>query len=423
VRKQSTSPQPGVLVLTAYYHPFKGGVETHARRLAVHLDRDGFPVVVVTRRARRGDAAVDTVDGLPVHRLFPAGPRTGLRKWGMIPFAVWTMIKLRRQFDLIYCPGYQGIGVAAIVASRLLRRPVVLRSANLGVLAGSNWDGPLARWGVRGDNALIRWLKRRMRNVYLSADAFACNCREIEEEALACRVPRDRVHYLPNAVDVEHFRIATAEEKARIRREHGWPDDVFLCLYVGRLSLEKGVMELLAAWRDVRSERKLLVLVGPDMPGHALDAGRQVRDYVATHRMEKEVLIPGETADVARLLRAGDVYVQPSHYEAFSNSLIEAMATGLPVIASDVGGMRECVVHEMSGLLSRPKSAADIAAALNRLVEDRELRARLGARARQTVLDHFSEATVFKRFAALFAATARPGSPGASVRASGATTA
>jgi glycosyltransferase involved in cell wall biosynthesis len=341
----------------------------------------------------------------------------------MIPFAFVKILGLRHQFDLIYCPGYQGIGIAAIAAAKVLRRPVVLRSANLGVLAGANWDVPLERWGLRSDNRVVGWLKRCVRRVYLSADAFACNCREIEEEALACRVPKERVHYLPNAVNVESYRVATAEEKAHVRREEGWPDAAFLCLYVGRLSLEKGVMELLAAWRDVGLERRLLVLIGPDMPGHALDAGRQAREYIATQGLDHHVVIPGESSDVARLLRAADAYVQPSHYEAFSNSLIEAMATGLPVIASNVGGMRECVVHEESGLLCRPQSPSELTGALTGLIGDPGLRARLGARARQTVIDHFSEATVFRRFAALFVATARRKSRDASVRASGATTA
>jgi glycogen(starch) synthase len=115
--------------------------------------------------------------------------------------------------------------------------------------------------------------------------------------------------------------------------------------------------------------------------------------------------------------------VQPSHYEAFSNSLIEAMATGLPVVASNVGGMRECVVPEENGLLCQPKSPSELTAALERLIDDPALRARLGARARRAVVDHFSEGTVFKRFAALFVATARQRSRDASVRASGATTA
>ena len=73
-----------------------------------------------------------------MHRVPPRGARTGVRKWLMIPFALKKILSLRREFDLIYCPGYQGIGIAGILAGALVRRPVVLRSGNLGVLTGDS---------------------------------------------------------------------------------------------------------------------------------------------------------------------------------------------------------------------------------------------------------------------------------------------
>jgi len=399
---------PRVLVLSAYYFPFQGGSETHARTLAAYLARNGFGVSIVTGRVGQASAAFETIDGIPVHRVQPTGPRTGWRKWVMIPFAVAQILRLRREFDLIYCPGYQGIGIAAIVAGALLRRPVVLRSGNLGVLEGTNWDAPLARWHISPGWRVVHWLKTRSRRIYMAANAFVCNCREIEAEALACGVPRSAVHYLPNAVDLERYRVRDDGERARVRLEEGWPADAVICAYVGRLSVEKGVLDLLEAWRAVPHARKRLVLIGPDMSGHALDAGPAARQYVAEHGMEGSVVFYGESTRAERLLRAADLYVQPSHYEAFSNALIEAMATGLPPVASRVGGMMDCIVDDDNGLFCRPRDATDLARQLGRLIEDPVLRARLGASARATVVEHFDQTRIFRAFAELFAATARP---------------
>jgi len=213
----STPSRPRVLILSAYYFPFQGGIETHARSLAGYLARHGTPVIVVTRRADREALAVDTVDGVPVHRVRPAGPRTGLRKWAMLVPAAIAMFRLRRQFDVIYCPGYQGIGLAAIFVGRLLGRPVILRSGNVDVLRGGNWDAPLARWHIPPRVWPIRWLKSVVRRAYLLASAFVCNSRAIEAEALECGVARERVHYLPNAVDASRFRPPIADERRRIR--------------------------------------------------------------------------------------------------------------------------------------------------------------------------------------------------------------
>ena len=393
--------EPRVLILSAYYFPFQGGSETHARAVAAYLAQQGFKIAIVTKCTDTGAPSRETIDGVEVHRVPPAGPRTGARKWAMIPFARAEMLRLGGEFDVIYCAGFQGIGIAGILAARRLGRPVVLRSGNLGVLRGDQWDAPLARWHIPASIAPVRWLKDRVRRFYLQADAFACNNRENEREALECGVPRDRVHYLPNAVDSDRFRPAGAGEKAQIRVEQGWRPDAQLCLYVGRLSIEKGVLELLEAWRNVGAANRVLILVGPDMPG-PLDAGPAARKFVADHGLQDRVIFHGASSDTARLLRAADAYVQPSHYESFSNALIEAMATGLPVVASRVGGMLDCIVDGENGALVTPKDPADLAVKLRALLDDPGRGARLGASARRTVVEQFSEPVIMRRFATLF---------------------
>jgi glycosyltransferase involved in cell wall biosynthesis len=397
--------EPRVLILSAYYFPFQGGSETHARAVATHLRQHGFKVVVVTKRTDTGAPLRETIDGVEVHRVPPAGPRTGARKWAMIPFARAEVLRLGAEFDVIYCPGFQGIGIAGILAARRLGRPIVLRSGNLGVLRGDQWNAPLARWHIPSSIAPVRWLKDRVRRFYLQADAFACNNRENEREALEAGAPRDRVHYLPNAADTDRFRPANAGEKAKIRAEHGWRADAQLGMYVGRLSIEKGVLELLEAWRSVGAANRVLVLVGPDMPG-PLDAGPAARKFVADHGLQDRVIFHGASTDTATLLRAADVYVQPSHYESFSNALIEAMATGLPVVASRVGGMLDCIVDGENGVLATPKDAADLAVKLRALLDDPTGAARLGENARRTVVDQFSEPIIMRRFAELLRSVA-----------------
>jgi glycosyltransferase involved in cell wall biosynthesis len=240
---------------------------------------------------------------------------------------------------------------------------------------------------------------------YLGADAMICNCRANEEEALACGMPADRLHYVPNAVDPDRFRPARTDESSDIRRAEGWPVTARICVYVGRLSREKGVLDLLEAWRSMHRSGDLLVLVGPDMPG-PLDAGPAARQFVADHGLAASVRFHGESTDTARLLRAADVYVQPSHYESFSNALIEAMATGLPLAASRVGGMLDCVVDGENGRLFAPGDASDLARVLGPLMRDPIAAARLGVRARETVLARFQQTVIARDLAAIFTATA-----------------
>ena len=394
-----------VLLLTTYYFPFQGGVETHARTLASDLTVLGLEVSIVTRRVDRSQLARDIVEGVPVHRVWPVGPRTGLLKWMMLPFAAAKIVRLRRTFDLIYCPGYQGIGVAAIACAKLLGKPVVLRSGNLGVLYGNNWNAPLARFHIPADSWAVRQMKAAVRRVYLSADALVCTSKGMVAEALACGMPADRVHWLPNGVDVDRYHPADTEEKRVIREHEHWSAGALVCLYLGRLSREKGVLDRLEAWRQVRRDHELLVLVGPDAPGNALDAGVQARDFIARHQMHDHVILHGSSDSPGPLLRAADVYVQPSHYEAFSNSVLEAMATGLPILVTRVGGMLDVVVNDQNGLLCEPQDPLDLGRQLRRLMDDAALRKRLGDQARVTVVRRFDTRSMVRQFAALFTAT------------------
>ena len=232
-------------------------------------------------------------------------------------------------------------------------------------------------------------------------------------------MPPARLAYLPNAVDVTRFRPASsAGERVAARIDAGWPVDAKLCLYVGRLSAEKGVMELLDAWRQVDASEWRLVLIGPDMPGHALDVGPQARRFVAEHAMQDRVIFHGESTDTASLLRGADLYVQPSHYESFSNALVEAMGTGLPVVASRVGGMLDCVIDGENGVLCRPKDPADLARALRELIDAPDRAVMLGAKARATVVESFNEVIIQRQFVELITKCGEPRAPhGASARA------
>jgi glycosyltransferase involved in cell wall biosynthesis len=105
----------------------------------------------------------------------------------------------------------------------------------------------------------------------------------------------------------------------------------------------------------------------------------------------------GYRSDVAALLAAADIFVLPSHFEGLPMSVIEAMLTGLPVVATDIRGPREQVVPEVTGLLVPPASVAPLAAALHRLTGDRAAREAMGEAGRTRALELFDEAKVVAR--------------------------
>lgn len=393
---------PGVVILTPYFYPVIGGVESNAERLARYLAAHHVPVQVLTKRIGQGLPDEERRDGMVIHRIGPAGERSPLGKWAMTPAIVRWLRRHASTYGVVCCVDYRATGVAAVIARRSTNRPVVFQAQTTGVLSGDNADPLLRHSGVGTTGLLARAIKRPIRALYRGADAYASISRDIERETLACGVPRDRVHYLPNAIDMTHFRPAEPGERDRLRTARGLPVDRVVCLFVGRLSREKGVMDLLEAWRQLQPTDALLVMAGPDMTGHAWDAGAPGRAFVAQHGLTESVRFVGPLSDVAPMIRASDLVVQPSHFEALGLSAIEALACGVPLVASAVGGLLDFIVDGENGRLCPVKDPAALAACLRPLLTDAAARARLAARARASVLEDYDEQIVFGRMRELF---------------------
>jgi glycosyltransferase involved in cell wall biosynthesis len=390
-----------VAIVTTYYRPVLGGAEAAAERLATFLERRGHRVVVLTKRTTRTDPARETLDGVAVERLRPIGPRSGFGKWAVLPSIFNALLQRKTTIDLICCVDYRGVGLAALAAGRLTGKPVVFQAQTEGVISGHRVRAWLARVGVDPEGTTAKLATWPIRALYGRADAIGCISHAIEQEALAEGVPRARVHYLPNPVDTRRFAPAGPAERRAIREGLGVRPEAVLCAFVGRLSREKGVMELLGAWERVRPAADLAI-IGPPMPGHPWDVSQQARRFVEAHGLSSSVrLVGGQPPEqVARWLRAADFAAQPSHFEAMGLAAAEAMAAGLPVVASDTGGYRDFVVSEHNGLLVPTGDLDALGSAIARLAADADLRGRLAGNARETA-GRFDESRVLEAFAVL----------------------
>jgi phosphatidylinositol alpha-mannosyltransferase len=174
---------------------------------------------------------------------------------------------------------------------------------------------------------------------------------------------------IPNGVDVERFQRAVPIAR--------WQDGTRNLLFVGRHEPRKGLLDLLKGYRILRKTgcecRLLVVGTGP--------LGREARRYVATRRL-RGVEFLGRVTDEekAQLFRTADVYVSPATGgESFGIVLLEAMAAGTPIVASDIHGYKGVVRRGREALLVQPRTPKEIAGAVARLLNDDELRAEMSA--------------------------------------------
>ncbi|WP_188114153.1 glycosyltransferase family 4 protein [Streptomyces apricus] len=206
-------------------------------------------------------------------------------------------------------------------------------------------------------------------------------------------VPAERFTVVPGATDTDRFRPVPG-------RRPGTAGDPPVLLYHGRIDVRKGVLDLLEAVRLLLAEgRRLRLLVsgtGPDLDRLKRRARRaDLVDAV-------EVLGPTGYHDAPEVYRRGDVFVSPTWAEGFSNTILEAMASGLPVVSTDTVGVVDCVRDGVNGLLVPSRDPHALAGAVGRMVDDAPLRHRLAETALRQVAAQWSWPVAAARIGAVY---------------------
>jgi glycosyltransferase involved in cell wall biosynthesis len=245
--------------------------------------------------------------------------------------------------------------------------------------------------------------RRARRAAVYSLERLAATCSDVElvqnrdDLATLARlgVPERKLRLLGNGVDLDRFRPQPPGARKEIRAELGLTDDQVLVGAVGRLVWEKGYAELFVAARRLLARRAdvAFVVAGP----FDADKGDPLTPADVEAAEAAGVRFLGLRADPERLYAAFDVYVLASHREGFPRSAMEAAASGLPVIATDIRGCREVVDHERTGLLVPVRDAAGLEAAMDRLASDDAARRRLGDAGAAKARAEFDQARVIAR--------------------------
>lgn len=269
------------------------------------------------------------------------------------------------------------------LAARLARTPVVVSTA----YAVGEWRRVRKR---RCDRLLDLVCARLPTHLLAVSNAVARDC------ARRLRIADERITVIHTGVDAPP--VIDPGAAAAQRRAWNVPPGAPLVLTVARLSHEKGLDTLIDAWVEVVARRPdaRLVVVG-DGP----DRG-QLQSRIRDAGLSETILLAGFLPDVWPALLAADVFCLPSNSEGMPNALLEAMAAGRPIVATDVGGNPEAIEHLTSGLLVPSNDPRALADGLVQLIEDRELAERLGRAALETIERRFTAADVAGRYEALY---------------------
>ena len=345
-----------------------GGSERFLQNLATRLPRDAYRITLVQLHEQKmpGNHGHELLTlphlrmlSLPVHAVYD---RSGLAAWRELR----TMLRHER-FDVV-----QSQHEKADVLNALLPR-----------VPGTVYISNRRDMGFKKSpklQQLFRWLNPRYHAVVAPARQILAGLADCE------RLDPLLMNWIPNGVDTRRYAPATPQQRSDARRMLGLDGDAVVFGCVARMTPVKRHVDLLDAFARVRHAipRAHLLLVG-DGPGLP-----EVQARIDALKLHDAVSLLSFRDDVADLLPAMDALVLCSSSEGMSNAILEAMACGLPVVATAVGGNLHLVQHEHSGLLVPPMDPATLAASLEWLARSPHARRRMGQAARARIEGEFS---------------------------------
>ncbi|TCJ16744.1 glycosyltransferase family 1 protein [Rubrobacter taiwanensis] len=348
-----------VAFFTETFLPKVDGVVTRLRHTLEHLSQMGDEALVVAPKYPEGGPG--SYAGARIHRVasvpFPPYPEVRIAP------ANPAVGRALRRFDpdLIHAVHPFVLGMSAPYYARRLGVPLVA-SYHAHVAAYARF------YGLGFLHEAARWYTRAIHN---RARLNLCTSEATMRYLLAEGV--ERVHFWPQGVDAGFFRPDRASKEWRLRLSGGNLESRLL-LFVGRLAPEKGIERLKAVLREVPGTRLAVVGDGP--------ARRDLEREFAGSPVVFTGMLHGE--DLAAAYASADIFVFPSTTETLGLVMLEALASGLPVVAADAGATREVVEDGACGLLYDPDSDGALVRTVGRLVKDDVLRRRMGREARAT---------------------------------------
>ena len=367
-----------VLMVTGAYWPELSGGGLQCRTMIAALkDRFTFRVFTTCTDARLPRDA--EVDGIPVHRVYI----DLARRWTKLAAAIRTITFFRRHhaaFDVVHLHGFSQKSVLIVLLARMFKKKVVLtiHTAGHDEVHAARKRGWLAYWAYR------------------QADLYIAISSRIAGNYLAAGMPKTKLRLASNGVDVSRFHAASRLERDGAREAlGGLSRDLYWILFVGFFSREKAPDLLFDACLSIQGSAPpsgLLFVGATESEYHEIDKrlAADIADRARAIGVSDRVRFTGPVTNIEQAYHAADMFVMPSTREAFGMVLVEAMASALPVIATEIKGVTdEIVAHGHTGILVPPGDPGALADAIRRLLVNGAAAASMGTHARESVITSY----------------------------------
>lgn len=347
-----------------------GGFEIASENIANYLTKNGHEVHVLTR-LDKGLPKESIKDNFYVHRVF----RPMIRIIGSILFWIKILRCLKKiEPDVIHIQAFGFETPVFLLIKKLLKKPCVI-------------------WG-QGSDVYVQWMFKEpiSKIVFKKADAIIALTDDMKNEMKKI-YDRD-IDVLPNGIDLCKVKCLSKQD---VRDELGIKRDRKIILFAGALHPIKGLAYLIEAITYIKDKNKQLILVGDG------DERIQLEELVKKLKLEKYVTFIGKVPynEVFKYMVASNIFVLSSLSEGLPNVILEAMASGLPIVSTRVGGIPEIIKVGENGFLVEPKNPQQIAEKINLFLEDNKLREKISKNNKQKAKE-FSWESVIERLEKIY---------------------
>ncbi|GAX62989.1 glycosyl transferase, group 1 [Candidatus Scalindua japonica] len=325
-------------------------------------------------------------DGYSIYRV----PAIGKELTGHISYTISTLLllwKRRRGFSIVHVHGSVGMGLIGLFIATVLRKKIIIKVSE---------DQKIGR-------IMRKWYGPVVLSLFNNIDRVVCISDKIYNDLVKIGFNKKKVAFIPNGVDSDKF--SPPDNKMVLRNEYKLDPDCFTVIFCGRLVRRKGLDILLRAWLCFihdHPQSRLIVIGSDSLQSEGVET--ESKRFVAEHNMTEQVHFLGIQRQVDKFLKCADLFVFPARNEGegLSNILLEAMACGLPVIASDIDANRQLLVDGANGLLYPPEDYKRLLSKILLLRCDNQMSQEMGENARKTILAGYNIDSVTNQYVKLY---------------------
>lgn len=366
-----------VIMVTPGYYPVKGGTETVVRNLSIRLNKCGINTHVMTfnmdkKWNPKWSGKIEKIDGITVFKV-PAldwlpivhSPKITLEV-NLIPGRFAHLLK---KYDIIH---FHEAEFSFPLFSFHIKKPKILHLHGL----DTNF---FKRYGIS------RFIFKHVADLYIAIS------KQMRKDLTDLGIPEEKIVHLPNGVDVNSFCPKKEKEDN-------------LLLFVGRITYGKGLHVLLKALRYLK-ESTHLVIIGPadwDLQYYHNVFSTSIKKINQEEKHKITYLGALDQANIIEWYQKASIFALPSFWEGFPVTVLEALSCETPVVATPVGGIPEIVRNHENGILVPPNNPPKLAEAIQYLIDNKDIRTRMGREGRKSVTRNFSLDVITKKLCDIY---------------------